>query len=169
MKKMKSADFPLPSKSSLIHAAIGGGICFFAVTILLDVAYGGLIRSLISLNVIGVMVFTEQFTLARNIFLFGVVYLSSGYCGGLYTGYQVEEEDLKIVLAVCGVVGFVAFLVLYYFLGYLELSSLDVLGQVIFPLVGCVAGSYLGGYTLNWPSPEEGPVESEELRLELGE
>ncbi len=163
---MSTSELRLPDKWSLIHAAIGGGICFIVMFIVSDLAQGVMERILIYFGVIGVIVFQEQFALARIIILFGAVYLPSGFFGGLYTGYKVEE-GLKTILAAPGVIGFSILTILTYFLGQFDPSSPDFAYRLILPLLGNIIGSYLGGYAMNWPSEEEETEEVGKLTLDV--
>jgi len=142
-------------KEDLIHAAIGGGICFLLIVLLSDIAYNGLQQILINWGMIGVMVFKEPFEIAQLIFMFGIVHLTSGFCGGLYTGYNVLK-NLKIVLLIPGVVGTVGFIVLLLIMGRLGTPDVDYyVSYVLLPFIGSVTGSYLGGYAINWYVEEE--------------
>jgi len=162
---MTASQLDLPDKWSFIHAAIGGAICFLVTILISDLIQVGLQQILINSGCFGVVSF-EEFAIARDIIMFGVVYLSSGFCGGLYTGYQTDE-NLRIVLLIPGVIGFIAVIILTYFLGYLNLSNMNfIIKSVILPLIGNVIGAYLGGYTMNWPSEEDVP-EVEKLTLDL--
>jgi len=118
-------------------------------------AQRGFISSLLYFGLIGVMTFQEQFVLALGILSFGAVYLLGGFLGGLYAGYQIEE-NLRIALAIPGIIGFTVYTASMYFLGATDFSNIDLLNRVFLPLVGNVAGAYLGGYAMNWPSEEEG-------------
>ena len=146
--------FDLPGRSDLIHAAIGAGICFFVMFFFEFFAQRGFISSLLYFGLIGVMAFQEQFVLALAIFSFGTVYLLGGFLGGLYAGYQIEE-NLRVALAIPGIVGFIIYTVAMYLLGATDFSNIDLANRVLLPLVGNVAGAYLGGYAMNWPSEEE--------------
>jgi len=156
----------LPDKWSLVHTAIGGGICFIVMFVISDLAQGVMERILIYFGVIGVIVFQEQFALARSIVLFGAVYLPGGFFGGLYTGYKVEE-GLRTILAAPGVIGFAILTILTYFLGQFDPSSPDFTYRLLFALLGNIIGSYLGGYAMNWPAEEEATEEVGKLTLDL--
>ena len=77
-------------RMDLVHAAIGGAICFGITILVLDIVYNGLLNLLYSLNMAGVTFFIENYMMARALFIFGVVYLTSGFCGGVYTGYNLS-------------------------------------------------------------------------------
>jgi len=164
---MRLLNFDLSEKMDFIHAALGGGICFFVMFLLSDLAQVALERLLIFFGVVGVVVFEQQFLLARLVIMFGVVYLTSGFCGGLYTGYNVKE-NLKIIFAIPGIIGFIGLTILTYFLGYVDLSTIDFTSEIFLPLLGSMLGAYLGGYTMNWPSEgEETSEEIEKLTVDL--
>ena len=141
-------------KEDLIHAAIGGGVCFLLMFLLTELAQIGLQQILINLGMIGVMVFKEPFQIARLIFVFGIAHLTSGFCGGLYTGYKVLE-NMKIILLIPGVIGTVGFVLLLLIMGRLGTPDADYIGYVLLPFIGSVTGSYLGGYAINWSVEEE--------------
>jgi len=151
---VESLGLALPGKSELLHSVIGGGICFVVAFLVSGVLPGGVVQSLMSLGIAGVISFQDEFILATNVILFGAAYLPSGFIGGLYTGYQTEE-NLKITLAISGVLGFVILTVLLFFLGQVSPANLDLVGRLILPFAGNVLGAYLGGYAMNWPSGEE--------------
>lgn len=146
--------FDLPERSDLIHAAVGAGICFFVMFFFEFLAQRGFISSLLYFGLVGVMAFQEQFALALAIFSFGTVYLLGGFLGGLYAGYQIEE-NLRVALAIPGIVGFIVYVASMFFLGGANLSNIDLANRVFLPLVGNVSGAYLGGYAMNWPGEEE--------------
>lgn len=165
---MRLLGFDLPEKMDFFHSALGGGICFLFIFFLANIATAALERLLIFFGVVGVTVFEEPFTIAKSILLFGIVYLPGGFCGGLYTGYQVEE-NLKTILAIPGIIGFSALTFSMHFLGYLNLSNMYSVIEVFLSLLGNLIGAYLGGYTMNWPSgEEESSEEIEKLRTDLG-
>jgi hypothetical protein len=151
---MELSRFYRLEKRDFMHIAIGGAICFFVMFLLSGFAYPGLEQTLIYFGVIGVVIFEESYTFAVAIFLFGVIYLTAGFCGGLYTGYNIEE-NLKTVLVIPGIIGFAAFTFLLYLSGNLVPSTTSLISNVFLPLLGNVIGSYLGGYAMNWPSEEE--------------
>jgi len=124
-------------------------------------------RILIYFGVIGVVMFQEQFALARGMVMLGTVYLPGGFFGGLYTGYKVEE-GLRTILAVPGAIGFVVLTILTYLLGQFDPSSIDFAYRLLFPSLGNIVGSYLGGYAMNWPTEEEETEEVDKLTLDLG-
>ena len=152
---MRSSGFDLPERSDLIHAAIGGGICFAVMLLFEFFAQRGFVSSLLYFGIIGVMAFQEQFALALGIFSFGTVYLLGGFLGGLYAGYQIEE-NLRVALAIPAIIGFVAYMASMFLLGSADLSTIDLVNNVFLPLAGSITGAYLGGYAMNWPSEEEG-------------
>jgi len=136
-----------------IHMALGGAICLLVTYILLIISTQGLQTLFLSFNCLGLLVF-EEVTLAVSIINFGITYLPGGFCGGLYTGYRIKE-NLRIMLLFPGIIGFVAFILLRYFTGYLTLSNLSIEKEILVPLAGHIIGVYLGGYTINWKKKEE--------------
>jgi hypothetical protein len=144
----------LPEKWDLVHAAIGGGICFIILLLGSDFAQGIHEQVLVFFNIIGVMFYQEQYGLARSIIMFGSLYLLSGFCGGIYAGYKVEN-GLSVILAIPGLIGFTTLALLSFFLGQFDVSGLNILNLFLIPLLGDVIGSYLGGYAISWPSREE--------------
>jgi hypothetical protein len=131
-----------------LHAALGGGISFSIVFFLTDFAERGLTQLLLYLGITGVMIF-EPFGFAREIFIFGLVYIVAGFFAGLYTGYQIEE-NLKVILFFPGLIGFVLFLTVSIITNmYISFNT------IIFSLLGNIIGSFLGGYTLNWSREED--------------
>jgi len=150
---------------SIIHIIIGGGLSFFVIFVLSAVAQTGVETLVSSMGSAGVLIF-DQAVSAFYIIMFGIVYLPSGFCGGLYTGYKTEE-DLKIALAVTGIIGFVILTILSFYSGSVNLSSIQLVNQVLVPLSGMVIGAYLGGYTISWETEEE-PEEEFKIRLDIG-
>jgi len=160
----------MPERGDLLHAAIGGGICFLTMAVLVDIGQIALEQILSTLGIAGVMVFHDQILIAKAIFTFGLIFLTSGFLGGLYVGYQTDE-NLRTILAIPGVIGFVALTVLIAVLGNPSVFYSDILGRIVFPLFGNIVGSYLGGYTLNWSTEEEEEEElpsTQKLSLDLG-
>jgi len=162
---MRLLESSLPQKSDLIHAVLGGAICFFAVFLVSSMASGILLQILVFLGWTGVMTYQDQFLLAAGLILFGTVYLVGGFCGGLYTGYKVKE-NLKVILAVPGLIGFTISTVIAYFFGHIDFSFIGMIYGFYLPLLGNLVGAYLGGYAMNWPSEEE-KEEAGKLTLEL--
>jgi len=159
--------FDLSRIWSLIHILIGGALCFFALYILSALVQRGIETLMVNFGVLGAMIFDQTMN-AIYIMMFGIVHLPSGFCGGLYTGYKTKE-NLKIALALPGIIGFVAMILLRYFYGYFDLSNIDWTKDILMPLVGNTIGAYLGGYTLNWPTEEESAEEGEKITLYLEE
>jgi len=149
---------------SIAHIIIGGGLSFFVIFILSTLAQTGIETLVSSMGSAGVLVF-DQAVSAFYIIMFGIVYLPSGFCGGLYTGYKTEE-DLKIALAITGIVGFVILTILSLYYGSLNLSSVQFVNQFLVPLSGMVIGAYLGGYTITWETEEE-PEEEYKIQLDV--
>lgn len=146
----------------ILHMLIGGFICF---TLLFLLKYLGLVWVftewiLKSSNSLGVLIFERAQTGYYMISL-GLTYLPSGFLGGLYFGRKIEEK-MKIYLAFPSIIGFTLSLLLEY---YLKLSP-DYLRGLIIPFLTLAAGSYLGGYTINWRVEEKPREERISLVLE---
>jgi hypothetical protein len=123
----------------LLHAIVGGIACLLVSTILYVVLQGG-VAFLSILDSLGLLVFDES-VYALQLLLFGLVFLPSGFIGGLYTGHKVKE-NLHIVLVLPGLISFILFIFLFNF---------NLVGGIMIQLSGYTLGSYLGGYTVNWP------------------
>ena len=137
-----------------MHGGIGGGVCLLVIVLLVDIAQSGFQQMLVTLGFLGIVLFTAEFEIARVAFVFGVVYLVAGFCGGLYTGYNIYE-NLRIVLLFPSLIGATGFIVLVVALGSGSLLISSVVGNVILPYVGAIIGAYLGGYAINWGNEEE--------------
>ena len=156
---MKLPEFDMSGKRGFIHAAIGGGICFLIMLLTMDIAQAGLQQILVFFGSIGVTIFQQEYALAAGIILLGIVYLPAGFIGGLYTGYQTDENP-KILLGITGVLAFVILVIIFYFFGLFSTPNVDYINRILLPFVGNIAGAYLGGYAMNWPGEEEESVES---------
>ncbi len=156
-----SRKFQLPKIRELVHIVIGGAICLFIIYILLSVS---VVENLFMISgSLGILIFQETLN-ALEIITFGIVYLPSGFLGGIYTGYQISE-NLRIILLFPGMIGFVILTLLKYFSGNINPSDINLMGDILIPLLGSVIGSFLGGYTINWESEEEKTEEIREIRL----
>jgi len=136
------------SKIDIMHSLLGGGICFVS-TFFISAISGTILRELlINLGILGVIAF-DSFRIARTIIIFGAAYLTCGFLGGIYTGYNVEGR-LGVLLFITASVGFVSFAILVWALAYL--SSPDAYIEILLPAAaGNLIGAYLGGYTIIWP------------------
>jgi len=155
------------TKKDILHSAIGGGICFLGMVFLSSIMNIALQRILMTLGILTVTVF-EPFAIAKTAIAFALVYLTSGFLGGLYTGYSTEK-DIKIAALITGVIGFVGFILLLFLYGRLNLNmkGTDYLDFLILPLMGNIIGAFLGGYTIIWPSRSEEIEEAEEEGISL--
>ena len=77
----------------------------------------------------------------------GVVYLPSGFLGGLYAG-KYNKKSRKKILAIPGIIGVVGFILIAYIGDFLPLSDINIVRELLMPLSGTIIGSYLGGYTI---------------------
>jgi len=104
-----------------------------------------------------VMILNET-TSAIQVLLFGVVYLPSGFLGRLYTGFRLNQREIRVKLlthlALPGVSGFSILFLAGFILGFLNLSVVDYAPDILFQLSGCVSGGCLGGYAMNCRSVE---------------
>jgi hypothetical protein len=162
---LKSAGSGSFEKIHIVHIIIGGTICLFTTFLLVDIAQTFLIQILVNLGIVGVMVYADEFQIATMAFIFGLAFVVGGFLGGLYTGYQISENLRTVLLlpALISTFGFALILVL--FAGYTV--DISFTGLIVMQLLGNAAGSYLGGYTLNWAVKEE--KTGEKLTLELGD
>jgi len=153
------------TKQEIIHVIAGGGICLTVMITLFGVMGMALEQMLVNFGILGVIIF-DSFTIARIAITFALVYLVSGFLAGLYMGY-FTEKGLKVTLPITGIIGSIGFVVLLFFSsGGFNVSKL-YLERIVFPCLGSIIGTYLGGYTLRRPSEET--YEKEEITLELEE
>lgn len=146
----------------MLHMFVGGFICFALLFLL---KYLGLVWAFIewilkSSNSLGVLIFEGAQT-GYYIISLGLTYLPSGFLGGLYFGRKIEER-IEIYLALPSIIGFILSLSLEYYLGLRP----DYLRGLIIPFLTLAAGSYLGGYTINWRIEEKPEEEKISLVLE---
>lgn len=149
------------SREKIIHILVGGGLCFIALFVIEALVLSIMDLILRALGIYGVMAYQE----GRDAFFLirlGAVYLTSGFLGGLYTGYRIKES-LKKILVFPAIVCFLGIIVLQLITGYMSLifsTATYFIKSIVMPLSILIAGSYLGGYTLNW-HVEEKPKEEE--------
>jgi len=136
----------------LLHIAFGGGICLAAMYFLISLVPAGIRILLFNIGYAGLLAFTEA-TNAMVLLMLGTVYLPSGFLGGLYTGYKINE-NIKIILLFPAMIGFAGLIALRFFTGYLNLSIINLQNEIFIPILGNVVGAYLGGYTMNWEMEE---------------
>ena len=152
----------------LIHILIGGLTYLVSVLFLEMLVQSTTDWIFRTIGIYGVLAYEEAQN-AYYIIKLGTIYLSSGFFGGLYTGYKVKEK-LKLIMIFPGIIGFLLVLTLQYFSGYLTLMILTPLSNlakiIIIPTLISLSGSYLGGYTMNWQVEE---VTEEKISLLLEE
>ena len=136
----------------------GGMICFLMAFFLLSgsppIWLFIIYKLLQAVGAYGLLAFYKEVEPALILFMIAIVYLPSGFLGGLYTGYKTKE-NLKIVLLYPSLIGFAILLILQLYFGVLDLSSPNLGRDILVPLVGSIVGSYLGGYAVNWEKEEE--------------
>jgi len=142
----------------LINAALGGAISLLLMHVLPGVSFLGLQMLLFRLGYLSLWFFSESVD-AIGLLMLAMAYLPAGFVGGLFTGYRIKE-NLRFVLLIPGLIGFVGLIVVRYVTGNMNLQSLNVQLEILVPLLGSVIGAYLGGYTLNWEMKETGPLET---------
>jgi len=152
----------------LIHIVIGGLIYLISVfflEILVQSITDWIFRTM---GIYGVLAYKEAQN-AYYIIRLGTIYLSSGFLGGLYTGYKIKEK-LKLIMIFPSIIGFLLVFILQYFFGYLTPAVLASLSNstkiIVAPMLVSLSGSYLGGYTINWEVEE---VIEEKISLLLEE
>jgi len=147
----------------LINSAMGGAIFCVGAFLLSGLAEILIRQLLVNLGILGIVAF-DSFRIAKTIIVFGIAYLLSGFLGGLFMGYRCGEISNLFPLITASI-GFAAFIPPSYFVGWLSLPTAYT--DVLIPaLVGDFVGTYLGAYTINWPS---GEGESSEVGIELDE
>ncbi len=145
-------DIDLSKYSGMIHLALGGGICFFTMYVLVSVSTMGLRLILHYFNSLGLLAFTESMN-ATSLFILGTAYIPSGFFGGLYTGYKIKE-NLRITFLFPALIGSAGLVILRFLSGYTSFSILNLQQEFLIPILGNVVGSYLGGYAMNWEIEE---------------
>jgi len=155
-------------RMDLVHIAIGGAICFGITILGFDTLYNGFLNILYSLGMTGVTFFMDyyQIVLVRALFVFGLIYLTSGFCGGVYTGYNVYA-NLKMLLVVPAIISTVGYILVITLIANYPITF-EFIILVVFQFIGNTLGSFLGGYAIDWKYLKEEPsVEtSEKFTLE---
>jgi len=139
-------------ESKFFHILVGGVFALFMMYMLLFISFTGIQMILFNIGSFGLLTFNET-TNAVYLLTLGIAYLPGGFLGGLYTGYRVKE-NLKIILLYPALIGSAGLFALEFFTGYITISSVNLQNEILVPLLGAVAGSYLGGYTMNWKEEE---------------
>jgi hypothetical protein len=170
-ERLKTSDLS-SIKYALIHITIGGLIVFslMLAVIVFGIWSSVFVQILNTFGYLGLNAFDETLT-ASQILMFGIIFLPSGFVGGLYVGYRLRENQIEgnplLVLVLPSVVGFALFLVGGVILGYLNVLALNLATEIFMPLAGNIIGGYLGGYTMNWSTEEKSPELSEQLTIDL--
>jgi len=164
---MKTGPFERGSfeRMDLVHTAIGGGICFGITVFLVDTVPNWLQQLLFNLGMSGVTFFIDYYQIAQELFIFGLVYLTSGFCGGIYAGYNAFT-NLKGTLFIPAIISTVGFVLLAIFVANYSITP-EFLGLILLQLAGNTLGSYLGGYAINWRYLHEEEKTPEKLTLEI--
>jgi len=132
--------------SRAINIALGGTICLLANNIFLSTSQVAIRVLFLRFDCLGLLIFSEVRT-AISLFILGTVYLTSGFCCGLYIGFKIKET-LRIVAAFPALIGFGGSLILRVSPGNADFSILNIVEEILMPLLANIAGSYLGGYTV---------------------
>ena len=150
----------------LVHTAIGGAICFGITLLVLDIVYNGLPYLLHSWGMAGVTFFMDYYLIARALFIFGLVYVTSGFCGGVYTGYNVYT-NLKEFLFIPAIISAIGYIIVIMVIANYPITS-EFISLVILQFFGNTLGSFIGGYAINWKylKEEPGTETSEKFTLE---
>ena len=163
--KTESSESSTLERMDLVHIAIGGAIGFGITIFLVDIVQNGFLHLLYNLNMGGAVFFIDLYQIARDLFVFGLVYLTGGFCSGLYAGYNVYPNLKKTLFipAVISTVGYILFVI--FFANYS--FTPEFLGLILLQLTGNTLGSYLGGYAINWGYLHEEAKTPEKLTLEI--
>jgi hypothetical protein len=164
MKKDKSEQGSY-ERMDLVHILIGGGISFGITVLLIDIVQNLLQQILYNLGMAGVVFFIDYYQFARGLYVFGLVYLTSGFSGGLYTGYNVYI-NLKKTLFFPAVISTVGFILLATILANYPITP-QFTGLMVLQFAGSLLGSYLGGYAINWTLLHEKQESPNKLTLEI--
>jgi len=135
-------------RGDLVHIAIAGAIGFGITIILFSMVQDGFLQLWFNLNMGGVIFFIDLYLVARNLFVFSLVYLTSGFCSGIYVGYNVYP-NLKRTLFIPAVINTVSFLLLVTIIDNYPVT-MGIINLLLIQLTGNTIGSYLGGYAINW-------------------
>ncbi len=152
-------------RMDFVHMLIGGTIAFGITVLLIDIIQSWLQQILVGQGMAGVMFFVDYYQFARGFFILGLVYLPSGFSGGLYTGYNVYLK-LKKTLFVPAVISTVGFILLATLLANYAVTP-QFIGLMVLQFAGTLVGSYLGGYAINWTLLHEKKETPGKLTLEV--
>ncbi|OYT46295.1 hypothetical protein B6U84_00715 [Candidatus Bathyarchaeota archaeon ex4484_40] len=150
----------LSEKASVLkYVALGGLISSLIAFVLRIILLGAIYMILKNFDCLGVRVYGEAL-LATTLIMIGGTYIPGGFIGGLYVGYKVKDEKLRILLLFSALLGCTVLLALmFFFLGYRVTYYLEMERElrisVFLPLLGVLVGTYLGGYSVNWGKEEE--------------
>ncbi len=146
--KKSAPDEESYERMDFVHILLGGTIAFGITVLLIDIAQNLLQQTLVEQGMAGTMFYVDNFQFARGFFILGLVYLPSGFVGGIYTGYNVTIK-LKITLLIPTIISTLGFFLLATLLANYAIT-LQFLGLIVLQFVGTLIGLYLGGYAINW-------------------
>ena len=152
-------------RMDLVHILIGGGISFGVTVLLIDIVQNLLQQILYNQGIAGVVFFIDLYQFARALFVFGLVYLTSGFSGGLYAGYNVYI-NLRKTLFFPAVISTVGFILLATILANYPITP-QFVGLMLLEFAGTLIGSYLGGYAINWTLLHEKQESPSKLTLDI--
>jgi len=150
-------------RGNLVHIAIAGAIGFGITVLLFAMVPDGFMQLLFNLNMGGIIFFIDLYQVARNLFIFGLVYLTGGFCSGIYAGYNVYP-NLKKTLFIPAVINTVGFLLLVTLIDNYPVT-MGLVYLLLIQLTGNTIGSYLGGYAINWGELHKETETPEKLSL----
>jgi hypothetical protein len=152
-------------RADLVHMAVGGALGFGITVLLVDIVQNGFLQLLANLNMAGVIFFADFYEVARDLFVFGLVYLTSGFCSGIYAGYNLYP-NLKKTLFIPALINSIGSILLSAMINNFALppASIDIIPLQI---AGNIIGTYLGGYAINWGELHEKSEASEKLTLNI--
>lgn len=146
---MKNIDIGKILRKILIPEVKGCLISFLMIFVLTGLTQILLQLSFAFFGVTGIAVFEEQFILARDLFLLGIVYSPTGFFSGLYTSSRIEKDAkntraLRIIFP--SIAGFILYTLSAIFFEYLSISKLNIITGVLAPVSVLALTAYLGSY-----------------------
>jgi hypothetical protein len=152
-------------RMDLVHMLIGAAVCLGITELVSDLIWYEFPQFLFNLGMLGVVFFTGYYQVAEGLLYFGLAYLTGGFCGGIYTGYNVlaNLKRILLILAAISTVGHVLLAIAFSNFS----STPEFIGLVLLQLAGNALGSYLGGYAINWGYMHEESRTEEKLTLEM--
>ncbi|GEM_PF-814343 len=158
-----------PRVYQITHTLIGGGIIagiLFVMLCIFNFQWIALVTLLNGLNCLGLILYPE-IAAVSVILSFAVIYMPSGFCGGLYTGYRIKE-NLRIILLIPALLGFLFIILILFWLFPKYRLLINPIRDILIPLIGIITGSYLGGYSMNWGvEAEEAEGVKEETTIQM--